>query len=46
VEEDIIVFETVYTTVVSESDILQLDGQVATEREAEVTQYSNPEATA
>jgi hypothetical protein len=46
VEEDIVVFETVDTTVVSEADMLQLDGQVARGREAELTQHSNPEATA
>jgi hypothetical protein len=46
VEEDIVVFETVDTTVISEADMLQLDGQVAREREADLTQCSNPEATA
>jgi hypothetical protein len=46
VEEESVVFETVDTTVVSESDMLKLDGQVAREREAELTQCSNPEGTA
>jgi hypothetical protein len=41
--QDIVVFETVDATVVTEADMLQLDGQVA--REAELTQCSNPEAT-
>jgi hypothetical protein len=46
VEEDIIVSETVDTTGVSQADMLQLDVQVAREREAELTQHSNPQATA
>jgi hypothetical protein len=46
VEEDIVVSETVDTTGVSEADMLQLDGQVSREREAELTQHSNPQATA
>jgi hypothetical protein len=46
VEEEIVVFETVDTTVVTEADMLQLDGQVARDREAQLTQHSNPEATA
>jgi hypothetical protein len=45
VEEDIVVFETVETTVVSEADMLQLDGKVGREREAKLTQHSNTEAT-
>jgi hypothetical protein len=46
VEEDIVVSETVDTTGVSEADMLQMDGQVAREREAQLTQHSNPQATA
>jgi hypothetical protein len=46
VEEDIVVFETVNTTVVTEADMLQLDCQVAREIEAQLGQCSNPEATA
>jgi hypothetical protein len=46
VKKDIIVSEIVDTTGVSEADMLQLDGQVAREREAQLTQHSNPQSTA
>jgi hypothetical protein len=46
VEEDIVVFETVDTTGVTEADMLQLYGQVARGGKAHLTQRSNPEATA
>jgi hypothetical protein len=46
VEDDIVVFETVDTTVVTEADMLQLDGQVAREIYAHLTQRPNPEVTA
>jgi hypothetical protein len=45
VEEEIVLYEVVDTTWVTEADILQLDVQVTREREAQVTQRSNPEDT-
>jgi hypothetical protein len=46
VEENNVVFEKVDTNVVTEADMLQLDCQVAMERETQLGQRSNPEATA